>query len=391
MQPPKTSVNPKPAKVPIPVGTDVALNLTTPYGRVVSLSYWDVWYALLAKNDFSEDLEQLGNHLRKLRGLYDSSGEAARKLSHLRDLQQRLLEAGLSLPQVLDAIPPELVKTEARRASGRILKNNERSYEQSEPMLYPPRRKLYGLALRGNWLRFPLSPEPYYKKLSTCFNWRKYHEEDASWGLARKLDAETECAKNLASQGLCAEALAVLRSIMTVAIELTTIADDSFGCIGMSFEQAFKAYLAFPRAETGISADVFFTDLLELLIFEDVGFTYKNTEGFFAGLKQIEGDFCLHYLRGRISALQALDLDYQAEQSLTLLGQVASEQKRFDQFESLAKEMQARAWKRIMRMVEAAEKAGKRELALSVFQKVLSGEEGDFTDFLTKEYHRFCQ
>lgn len=130
-----TAKRPKP---PVPVATDIALHTVTKDGRDVPLSYWDVWYVLLAENEFDGELDNLGCELREMRKLSCNSEEAEQKLSHLRDLQRRLAEAGFTLADVLCAIPPALVKAEARRAHGRILKHNQRSYELSEPMRVLP-------------------------------------------------------------------------------------------------------------------------------------------------------------------------------------------------------------------------------------------------------------
>jgi len=154
----------------------------------------------------------------------------------------------------------------------------------------------------------------------------------------------------------------------------------------MSFQMAFEDYLAFPRHKTGIAPEAFLTDLLELIIFEDVGFTYGHTDGFFAGLFAQEVDFCLTYLRGRIPALLVLDLDHQAEKTLTLIGQVAAEQKRFELFEALAGEMQSREWQRIIRLANAAVTARKRDLADRVFQAALASKDGAHFDYLTKKH-----
>jgi len=381
-----TAPKPKRPKPPVPVATDIALSVSSKTGAAIPLSYWDVWYAVLARDRFESDLDRLGLELRALRRGMFYSDDAKRKLSHLRDLQQRLADAAICLADVLAAIPPELAKAEARRAHGRIIKHNQRSYELSEAMRVLPAERLYGLALRGSWSSFPVSPEAYYDPLHARFNWRRCYEEDASWDLARKLDAETATAKKLAGKGKSAEAIAVLRSAMTVALELVQIADDSFGCIGMSFQMAFEDYLALPRSKTGIAPETFLADLFELLIFEDAGFTSGHTDGFFARLSDEEGDFCLAYLRGRIPALMAWDLDYQAGRALTLIGQVAAEQKRFEMFEALAKEMGDREWQRIIRLADAAVRARKRDLADRVFQAALTGEDSGHHDFLSKKH-----
>lgn len=376
----------KPQKPPVPVATDLALSLATAAGDTLTISYWDVWYALLASDRFEGDLNLLAIELRESRGGMFGSEAAKRKLSHLRDLQQRLATVGICLADVLAAIPPEMAKAESRRAHGRIIKHNQRSYELSETMRTLPSERFCDIALRGLWAPFPVSPLPYYERLRAKFNWRCSYGEDASWGLAKKLDAATESASKLESDGKFAEAIAALRAILTVAIELVAIADDSFGCIGQSFQDAFERYLAFPRQKAGLSSAGFLTDLLELLIFEDYGFTDGHADGFFATLTSEEGDFCLAYLRGRIPALMAWDLDYQTEEALTLIAQVAAEQKRFDSFEALAGEMGSREWQRIIRLADEAVKARKRDLADRVFQAALASKDGTHFDYLTKKH-----
>lgn len=376
----------KPPKAVVPVATDLAFSVATATGGNLSLSYWDVWYALLACERFEGDLNRLAIELRTLRGGMLGSDAAKRKLSHLRDLQQRLTRAGLGVSDILAALPPNLAKAERRRAYGRIIKHNQRSYELSEAMQTLPAERFCNIALRGLWAPFPVSPQPYYEQLRAIFNWRRCYEEDASWGLAKKLDTATAAASKLEDKGKFAEAIAALRATLTVAIELVQIADDSFGCIGQSFQDAFERYLAFPRQKAAISSEGFLTDLLELLIFEDYGFTYGHTDGFFTTLTAEEGDFCLAYLRGRIPALRAWDLDYQSERALTIIGQIAAEQKRFDTFEAQAGEMGSRAWQRIIRLADAAVSARKRDLADRVFQAALAGEDLGHRDFLAKKH-----
>jgi hypothetical protein len=287
---------------------------------------------------------------------------------------------------ILAALPPDLATTERRRAYGRIVKHNQRSYELSDAMRTLPAERFRSIALRGLWAPFPVSPQPYHDQLRAKFKWGRCYGEDDSWELARKLDAAVAAACKLEDEGDFAEAFAALRATLTVAIELIAIADDSFGRIGQSFKDAFKLYLAFPRQKVGVPPQGFVADLLELLVFEDYGLTEGCTDGFFASLPSEEGEFCLAYLRGRIPAWLAWDLDYQAEAALTLIGQIAAEQKRFDSFEALAGEMGAREWRRIIRLADAAVRARKRNLADRVFQAALAGKDGGHADFLARKH-----
>jgi hypothetical protein len=71
---------------------------------------------------------------------------------------------------------------------------------------------------------------------------------------------------------------------------------------------------------------------------------------------------------------------------LTLLGQVAGEQRAWELFEPLAREMGSREWERILRLSDSAIKARKRELAHRVFKAAL--QPGMHRDFLLKHYGR---
>jgi hypothetical protein len=164
------------------------------------------------------------------------------------------------------------------------------------------------------------------------------------------------------------------------------VADDSFGCLGDSFRDGFAQYLAMPREATGIEVTVFFHDLLTLLIWEDYGLTYDQTEGYFVGLTPEEGHLCLDYLQQQVQALKDDDLDYQSEEALTLLGQVAAEQNRFEQFEELARHMGTRHWKRIIVLADRAIKKRKRKLAAAVFEAALSP--GMHEAFLREKYEQ---
>ena len=370
-------------KQPVPVGTDIAC-MVEPRGKGTefSVTYWDLWFAIVTEDNYEGNLDRLAEYFREERSGFRGR-EATGKLSHLRDLQCRLLEAGVRLPVVLEVAGPDLVKQETRRAAGRVLKHNERQFERSVAMRCPPRDRLYPAVLRQHWSQFRVSPEPYAERLGKRFNWDRFYGANASHGLARKLDNETARAQKLLDKHAVPEALAMLRSLVTVAVELIAIADDSFGAIGDSFQEAFKLYLRLPWRESGIGQEAFLGDLVDFLIWEDYGFTYRQTDGYFAALSPEEADFCLDDLRKRHTELVALDLDHQAEEALTLIGQVVAEQRRFELFEDLAREMAAEAWHRIVLLADVAVKAGKRKLARTVFEAALT--HGPHLDFLQRK------
>lgn len=372
------------AKKSTPVGRECALVLPAASGQALELSYWDLWFALVADADFEGSWERFVEHLRVQKNQGGSRRLAERKLSHLRELERRLRQADVVISDIVaqvDQLPVEL-----RRARHQVLTREPRESEWSDSMRRTPRQRHYAYALRGFWPYFPASPASYAERLASQFTTRRWFSENQSFGLARKLDAFLDDVASVIQQDKYAQAQAMLRAFLTVVIELMEVADDSFGCLGDSFRNGFAKYLAMPRVETGIDATVFFHDLLTLLIWEDYGLTYEQTDGYFAGLAPTEGDLCIDYMQQQMQELKDDDLDYQAEEALTLLGQVVAEQNRFDQFETLARHMGTRQWKRIIVLADRAVKQRKRPLAVAVFEAALSP--GMHEGFLRQKYEQ---
>ena len=377
------------AKKPTPLGADPAVTVPAAHGESLPLTYWDLWFALVAAQDCGGDLDRLAERLTDPKGVFSFHRDAAeRKRSHLRDLQRRLAAAALTVSDVL-AAAGDLVGTERRRARTRVLEQAVREREWSEAMRETPRQRRSAQALRGSWPRFPVSPQPYAAEIRSRFKTEGCYSENASFGVARKLDGFLERADKLLAQGQYAEAQALLRAWLTVVIELLARADDSYGCIGDTFHQGFAKYLGLLLAETGITEADFFADLLTLLIWEDYGLTWKQTEGYFQRLTPTQADWSIAYLRGQVEELRADDLVYPSEKALTLLGQVSAEQERFEQFEELARAMGAREWERVIRLADRAVKKRKRALACQVFEAALTA--GPHLDFLRTKYEQLKQ
>ncbi len=372
-------------KKPTIFGTDHALTLPIDQGASLSLNYWDLWFSIVAVLMHDGDLDRLADEIKAKKGLFFDRHSTERKRCHIRDLKRRLIEASI-IPADIVLAAGDLAKTEKRRALKKVSESIHKEQELSEPMRHRPRERRYLNALRGYWDSFPVSPEPYAKKIGAHFRSKKFYSENASFGSARTLDGCVVEAKKQVAAGKAAQAQALLRGLMTVIVELIEKADDSFGSIGMSFDEGFTVYLKIPLDQTGIDERVFFTDLLDFLIWEDYGFTDGGIEGYFRGLNERQADICVEHLRHEIASLREDDLDYQSEEALTFLGQVIAEQERFDEFEELAKQMGSRAWRRIVRLVDRAVKRRKTPLALKVMEAALT--KGEHRDFLTKKYEK---
>jgi hypothetical protein len=83
--------------------------------------------------------------------------------------------------------------------------------------------------------------------------------------------------------------------------------------------------------------------------------------------------------------LAALDLHYQTEKALTLLGLLAVEQEWVSQFVELAQEVGTCEWRRIVRMAEKAENAGRVDLATAVYETALLAP-GFHHDYIQKKH-----
>src|SRR5262245_55493468 len=80
-------------KKPTPIGPELALSLPTTQGDSLDLSYWDLWFALVAVKDFGGDLDRLAERIKDKTGFFYDRDSIERKRWHLRDLKRRLEEA----------------------------------------------------------------------------------------------------------------------------------------------------------------------------------------------------------------------------------------------------------------------------------------------------------
>jgi len=376
------TTRPTTAKKSTPVGTSPAFVLTAETGQTMALSYWDLWFVLVANANFGSSWDRFVAYLRSEKGA--SSRLAERKLSHIRDLQRRLQQADVALRDIVAQANPS--PAELRRAQHQVLKREPREQEWSEAMRHTPRQRRYAHAMRGFWPSFPVSPASYAVELASRFQTRSWFSASQSSRIADQLDQFVELADSELVDDQHAQAQAMLRAFLTVIIELMEVADDSYGSLGDSFHGGFAHYLAIPLEETGIEETVFFHDLLTLVIWEDYGLTYDRMNGYFERLTSEAGDLCMDYLRQQIEELQDDELDYQAEKALTWLGHIAAEQDRFERFEELAQEMGTRAWQRIIVLADRAVKKRKRKLAAAVFEAALGP--GMHERFLREKYEQ---
>ncbi len=157
--------SPKAPKISTILGTDHALTLPTAQGTSLDLSYWDLWFCIVAVLMHDGDLDRLAKRIKDEKSMirYDRNS-IERKRCHIRDLKRRLEEASV-IPGDIVLAAVDLAKTEKRRALKKVMESIHREREFSEPMRNTPRKRRFDHALRGYWDRFPVSPEPYAEKI----------------------------------------------------------------------------------------------------------------------------------------------------------------------------------------------------------------------------------
>ena len=78
---------PQPQKRPTISGTDHALTIPTTQGTSLDLSYWDLWFSIVAVHMHDGDLDRLANQIKEERGFHYDRRSVERKRCHIRDLK----------------------------------------------------------------------------------------------------------------------------------------------------------------------------------------------------------------------------------------------------------------------------------------------------------------
>ena len=364
-------------------GNDLFRAIPSPVtGQPLEFTYWDFWPCLLVTADYQGDWNGLLEPLRRKRDGHQAGYDAAEAvLSHIRWLREALDQAELTATDVLADADPAFLKKQLPKARRKLREGGFREQEKSAWMLHTPRREREARARRGYWDRFPVSPTRYARGLEGLYKSDGFYSENQSFALERKLSAFL--AKHEA-RVTPAEPLALYRAFLTVCLEKIEMVDDSYGVIGDLYGHVFEKYARLAPDVLGMPPELFLQDLLELLIWEDYGFTDSEQPAFFAGLPSGIVSLAEAILHEQRMELQALELDYQAEKALTMLGLLYTGQQMFDRFVPLAQIVGTRAWQRITTMAELAEQHGLGDLARAVYEACLGP--GPHEAFLRKKY-----
>jgi hypothetical protein len=345
------------------------------------VTYWDLWIALVLDIHFSSDWDEMLADLHTKREALYHRDEVEGLLNHVRLLRQTLARKGLTVRDILDRADPASLKNQIRKAKSKILDTRFNYGEKSAWMVDTPRKRRQEQAMRGYWHHFPVSPDEYAGLLERQYKSSGYYDGRQSWDLVSAL---SQVLKKHAINASPSRLFALYRAFLTVVIEKMEIVDDSFGAMGELYGQVFDNYVGLDWRAIRLSPDIFFRDLIALIIWEDHAFTWKRDRVFLASVDSEQVPLVESILRSQWEELARLELEYQAQKALTLLGMLYTEHQMFDRFVPIAKEMGSRAWERITTMSEMAEAHGRQDLALAVYEACLGP--GMHEGFLRKKY-----
>jgi hypothetical protein len=325
-------------------------------------SYWDLWFCVVALADHDGDLGGLAEAIEE-GGRLSGRGTTEAKLSHLDDLKRRMAAAGIDAETLAageDADPKIRAKARAK-----VLKQGLYPRDMTEPMWHTPRERFYERALRGRWHLFPISPEPFYERLSNGLG-EGFRSKGQTFKLARRLEAAIERLDRTTANSV-PDRLGARRALVAWCYRAMERCDDSYGVIGEVGTDALLTYASIAYEPTGIAGEDWCEDLCELLAWENWGLLLHAETRPFA---QLRGELAEHAERFMLSLageLRAHRLRYEADQTLQNVAYLHIAAGRLTRFASVAERLGSDHWMPIVALAEAAIKRGRNDIAHEVF------------------------
>jgi hypothetical protein len=245
-------------------------------------TYWDLWFSVVCVADHDGDWDELDASFY----LKPTNAEVAEsRWSHLVDLRERLAAAGATAADLAGGLAADrktLTKARSKVKKGTGVREKDRS----PAMRDTPSRRHIVRAHFGSWKLYPISPDPFYKRLSAA---TPFDLEARGWGISA---LENSAPLFTALGELEAEhaddppaLLAVRRAGLTAASLAFHRCDDSYGVLG---DDTSAAMLRFSRTDwraTGIDPSVFWRDVLEVFaVLANFGVAYGREGELMANL-----------------------------------------------------------------------------------------------------------
>lgn len=316
-------------------------------------SLWDLWFCIVARHQGDHDLEGLADAQRAvIRGLSVHGTEAAEaRLSHVLDLSTRLSAARLEPADLADSVAlgdKQLVRRAHDKVSGRI------SLEwraRTAAMIDTPRRRFERRARFGHWPTFPMNPQGFFDRLSTVASGRRHVSAANSFHVVPELEA---CLDDLDPPDLSvSDRLALYRGFHTAGLELADNTNDSYGELGRLRAEAWQIYLSLDWRATPITADDYWQDLCELLVWEKYAIDFRREETWFRSATEADIAIIEPILLDLEAEFRHAILDYYADEALEGLASLFLATNSYHRFDDAARLLGSRSWMPIDKMGRA--------------------------------------
>jgi hypothetical protein len=361
-------------------GNDLFQEVVCPDGKKLEITYWDLWIIIILFDMFNGDWDELSNKIvNSIWGRENREG----MLHHIQQLRRTYADNDFNAQEYYNDLENTFIKKVKPKAKKKIIEMGYVGKEKSVWMINTPKKEKEYLAMRGHWDTFQVDPDRFAVEIERSFS-KKFCSKSQSFKLSDKLQNKI---KKLEKKKSIPELLSLYRAFLTVMLERIESVDDSFGVMGDSYQEVFKKYISLDRSAISMSVDDFYNDLLELMIWEDYGFIDDLYGEFFSTVHENEVSIVEKILKHQWDDLTSFDtMSYQADNALTLLGELYKAQLIYEKFSEIAALMGTREWRRITSMAELAAENEKYNVAVSIYEACLSP--GRHEDHLRKEYEK---
>ncbi|XCN74437.1 MAG: hypothetical protein Q3M24_06740 [Candidatus Electrothrix aestuarii] len=361
-------------------GNDLFQEVVCPNGKKLEITHWNLWITITLFEMFSGDWDELAKSI--VNSTWGGSNKEG-MLHHIQQLRRVYADNDFNALEYYNNLDKAFVKKTKPKVKKKIIEMGYMEKEKSAWMIKTPKKEKEYSALRGHWDAFQIDPEVFAIEVERSFP-KKFCSESQSLKLSSKLQNKIE---KLEKKKSTAELSSLYRACLTVILERIESADDSFGVIGDLYQDVFIKYIYLERSEVSMSVDDFYADIVELMIWEDYGFIDGLYGDFFSTVHGNEVSIVEKILKHQWDDLTSFDtMSYQADNALTLLGELYKSQLIYDKFPEIAALMGTRKWRRITSMAELAAENEKYDVAVSVYEACLSP--GRHEDYLRKEYEK---
>jgi hypothetical protein len=330
----------------------------------VQWSHFDRWFALVMVNDFDGDVEALRREMiQRMHSSHHLRRDVEAKLSHLTDLQARIVAADIEATTLTHADNPK--KATLVKARRKVLDQALEGRAMTTAMRETPAALLVRRARFGYWDHFPVNPNRWYDKLAG----RRPATgvaKGGSFGVIERLRNRLDRLDGPRRGG--ADRLALYRAFHTVGLELAEDGDDSYGVIGELRFEAFSTYVKIDWADAGIEPAHYWQDLCELLVSEVYALTHRNETVPFVRVPAGQAEMIETILLGLADEYRAAYQEYQADEALQLIAWLHMAGHRYTQYVSVAQRIGSDHWIPIVALAESAAAAGRTDLAVDVFR-----------------------